>query len=85
MKVVLTACAYLSVLTTFGIILVLIFETLRFFGKVSIVEFLTSTEWSASFSGAQAHYGILPLVCGTLLPPSRSSPASRPSCTATSP
>jgi phosphate transport system permease protein len=66
-KVVLTACAYLSVLTTFGIILVLIFETLRFFGKVSIVEFLTSTEWSASFSGAQAHYGILPLVSGTLL------------------
>jgi phosphate transport system permease protein len=66
-KVVLTACAYLSVLTTFGIVLVLIFETLRFFGKVSIVEFLTSTEWSASFSGAQAHYGILPLVSGTLL------------------
>src|SRR5215210_3032862 len=66
-KAVLTACAYLSVLTTFGIVLVLIFETLRFFGKVSIFEFLTSTEWSASFSGAQAHYGILPLVSGTLL------------------
>ncbi len=67
MKVALTACAYLSVLTTFGIVLVLIFETLGFFRKVSIFEFLTSTEWSASFSGAQAHYGILPLVSGTLL------------------
>jgi phosphate transport system permease protein len=66
-KLVLAACAYLSVLTTFGIILVLIFETLRFFRKVSIVEFLTDTQWSASFSGAQAHYGIMPLVSGTLL------------------
>jgi phosphate transport system permease protein len=65
-KVVLSACAYLSVLTTFGIVLVLLFETLDFFKKVSIFEFLTGTEWSASFQG-QAQYGILPLVCGTLL------------------
>ncbi|HEX6709958.1 MAG TPA: phosphate ABC transporter permease subunit PstC [Rubrobacter sp.] len=65
-KVVLAACAYLSVLTTFGIVLVLLFETLDFFKKVSIFEFLTGTEWSASFQG-QAKYGILPLVSGTLL------------------
>jgi phosphate transport system permease protein len=64
-KVVLTACAYASVLTTFGIVLVLIFETIRFFREVSIVEFLTATEWSASF--ANGEFGIMVLVCGTLL------------------
>src|SRR5215210_7196378 len=45
-KVVLMACAYLSILTTFGIVLVLIFETISFFREVSIFEFLTTTEWS---------------------------------------
>ena len=65
-KVALAACAYLSVLTTFGIVAVLLFETLDFFKEVSLLKFLTGTEWSASFQG-QAEYGILPLVCGTLL------------------
>ena len=64
-KAVFTACAYASVLTTFGIVLVLIFETIRFFREVSIVEFLTATEWSASFAGGE--FGIMVLVCGTLL------------------
>jgi phosphate transport system permease protein len=64
-KVVLMACAYLSVLTTFGIVFVLIFETINFFQEVSIVEFLTSTRWAASF--ANPSFGIVVLVCGTLL------------------
>jgi len=66
-KGVLAACAYLSVLTTFGIVLVLLEETLQFFRKVSIVEFLTSTTWTAAFPGPSAQYGILPLVSGTVL------------------
>ncbi len=64
-KIVLAACAYVSVLTTFGIIFVLIFETIAFFREVSIVEFLTSTTWSAAFANPQ--FGIIVLISGTLL------------------
>src|SRR5215216_4295589 len=64
-KIVLAACAYVSVLTTFGIVFVLIFETIAFFREVSVVEFLTSTRWSPSFTDPQ--FGIIVLICGTLL------------------
>src|SRR3712207_7253697 len=64
-KVVLAACAYVSVLTTFGIVFVLLFETINFFRQVSIVEFFTSTTWSAAFANPQ--FGILVLASGTLL------------------
>ncbi len=64
-KIVLAACAYVSVLTTFGIVFVLIFETISFFREVSIVEFLTSTTWSAAF--ANPEFGIMVLASGTLL------------------
>ncbi len=64
-KAVLAACAYASVLTTFGIVFVLIFETINFFTEVSIVEFLTSTTWSAAF--ANPEFGIMVLAGGTLL------------------
>jgi phosphate transport system permease protein len=62
-KILLAACAYLSVFTTFGIIVVLFEETLRFFFEVSPVEFLTSTRWAPQ----QDAFGILPLVYGTLM------------------
>ena len=64
-KLVLAACAYVSVLTTFGIVFVLLFETINFFRQVSIVEFFTSTTWSAAFANPQ--FGILVLASGTLL------------------
>jgi phosphate transport system permease protein len=54
-----------SVLVTIGIIGVLIVETFGFFREVSVVEFLTGTEWTPLF--AQKHFGILPLVAGTVL------------------
>ena len=57
--------AALSVLTTAGIILVLAFETFEFLREVSIIEFLTGTEWTPLF--ANRHFGVLPLVAGTLL------------------
>ena len=62
-KVFLTACAYLSIFTTFGIVIVLFEETLRFFLEVSPVEFLTSTRWAPT----QGDFGVLPLVYGTLV------------------
>jgi phosphate transport system permease protein len=62
-RVFLTACAYLSIFTTFGIIVVLFEETVRFFLEVSPVEFLTSTQWAPP----QGDFGVLPLVYGTLV------------------
>jgi len=58
-------CAALSVLTTGGIIAVLAFETYEFLRDVPIVEFLTGTEWTPLF--ANQHFGVLPLVAGTML------------------
>src|SRR5690606_2353807 len=63
----LLVCALLSVITTFAILLTLLFETASFFEEVSIAEFVTGTEWTALFSGDQQKFGILPLVSGTLL------------------
>lgn len=62
-KLLLTACAYLSIFTTVGIVFVLFEETVRFFLDVSIVEFLTSTRWAPP----RGDFGILPLVYGTLM------------------
>lgn len=63
----LAACAAVSVLTTVGIVVVLLVESLQFFGEVSIVEFVTDTTWSPLADKAHQHFGILPLCCGTLL------------------
>ncbi len=57
--------ALVSVFTTFGIIAVLLQETILFFQKVSIVEFLTGTRWTPLF--ATKKFGVLPLVNGTVL------------------
>lgn len=59
------SCSLLSVLTTLGIILVLSFETFEFFKEVSILKFLTDTQWTPLF--INKHFGILPLLCGTFL------------------
>jgi phosphate transport system permease protein len=58
-------CAAVSVLTTAGIIIVLAIETVGFLREVSVVEFLTGTEWTPLF--ANARFGVLPLVAGTVL------------------
>jgi phosphate transport system permease protein len=62
---VLLACAAVSVATTAGIILVLLFETVGFFREVSFGQFFGDTQWTPLF--AQKHFGIWALVCGTLL------------------
>lgn len=58
-------CAAITVLTTVGIVVVLLFESISFFSEVSIVDFFTDTQWTPLF--ADKHFGILPLVTGTLL------------------
>ena len=57
--------ALFSIFITAGIIEVLLFETFEFFKEVSIIEFLTDTQWTPLF--AEKHFGILPLFAGTLL------------------
>ncbi len=54
-----------SILTTVGIVSVLLFEAIQFFQEVSPIEFLTGTRWTPLF--ASKHFGVLPLVTGTLL------------------
>jgi len=62
--IVLGTCAYISVLTTLGIVVVLCYESVQFFREVSLIEFFTGTEWAATFEPPK--FGVLPLVCGTL-------------------
>lgn len=57
--------AAISVLTTVGIVLTLVFETFTFFERVSIIEFFTADKWYP-FSATAASYGIMPLIVGTL-------------------
>ncbi len=58
-------CATVSVITTLGILFVLLKDSIGFFSKVSIWEFLTDTQWTPLFE--DAHFGILPLLSGTFL------------------
>ena len=58
-------CALASILTTIGIVLVLIFETFSFFEEVPILEFLTGTTWAPMYQ--PQHFGVLPLINGTLM------------------
>ena len=62
---VLLLFAGVSIVTTAGIVVILLLESLQFFGEVSIWEFLTSTKWSPKAN--PGHFGIWPLFCGTFL------------------
>ncbi len=64
-EALLFGAAAVSVLTTIGIMYVLISESIHFFSNVSIVDFLTDTQWTPLFD--DAHFGIMVLVSGTLV------------------
>ena len=65
--------AGVAILVTIGIILSLLSETLNFFEKVSIFEFLFGLNWSPQTAirsdqvAAQGSFGAIPLINGTLL------------------
>ncbi|KUO65272.1 MAG: phosphate ABC transporter permease [Lutibacter sp. BRH_c52] len=61
----LLSSALVTIAVTVGIILVLALEAFNFFKEVSIFDFFTDTEWTPLFT--KKHYGILPLLSGTLL------------------
>lgn len=62
-----------AIFTTVGIVLSLLFEALRFFGRVSLAEFLFGLNWSpqtalrADQVGSSGSFGAVPLFTGTLL------------------
>lgn len=58
-------CSLVTILTTVGIIGVLLVQTFGFFSEVSLIDFLTDTEWTPLFSNKR--FGILPLLSGTIL------------------
>lgn len=61
---ILMLAALSAVATTLSIVGILVHESLTFFKTVSILEFLTDNQWTPLFE--DAHYGIMPLVSGTL-------------------
>ena len=64
-EALLLSAAAVSVLTTVGIVYVLVSESIHFFQQVSIVDFLTDTQWTPLFD--DAHFGIMVLVSGTVV------------------
>lgn len=72
LRTVLLICAAIAILTTVGIVLALLGETLGFFAKVPVTSFLFGTKWSplaGLFEGTinPANVGAIPLFAGTLL------------------
>lgn len=65
-KWLLAGCAMFTLLTTLGIVFILFYESLEFFGEVPVQDFLFGNEWTALFP-AQASFGVLPLVRGTVM------------------
>lgn len=72
-KVLLAGSSAVAVLTTAGIVLALLFETIRFFQYVPFTDFLFGTHWSPQMAmredqvGSSGAFGALPLFAGTLL------------------
>ena len=68
----LMAASSVAILTTVGIVLSVLFESIDFFKRVSIIEFLTGTVWDPRFADAGAsgntegQFGLVPLMWGTL-------------------
>lgn len=64
-KAICALFALISIATTAGIVLTLIFETIEFFQEVSLFNFFTDTKWTPLFSSAQ--FGIFVLISATVL------------------
>jgi phosphate transport system permease protein len=58
-------CGLITILTTIGIIWVLVSESWGFFAEIPLSDFLFDTQWTPLFT--EKHYGILPLLSGTFL------------------
>ncbi len=72
-KAILVLFSSIAILTTLGIVLSVIFESLLFFEKVSMTEFIFGSAWSPQIAlrqdqvGASGAFGAVPLFTGTLM------------------
>ena len=64
-ETILFLMAFTSVAITFSIVVMLVKESLVFFEQVPLWDFLTDTQWTPLFD--DPHYGILPLIAGTVV------------------
>ena len=60
-------CAAITLLTTAAIFVTLLSDAVVFFRSISILEFLTGTNWSPNPAGGGQAFGIIPLLIGTLV------------------
>lgn len=73
LKWLLFGCSFLAVLTTLGIVLSVLFEAIRFFQAIPIMDFLFGLEWSPQMAiradqvAASGSFGFVPLFVGTML------------------
>jgi len=73
MTITLVASSVLAVIVTLGIVLSLLFESIRFFNQVSLTDFLFGTKWSPQTAlrpdqvGSTGAFGAVPLFVGTFL------------------
>lgn len=71
----LIACSSIAIFTTIGIVLSVLFESIRFFKLIPFQDFIFGLEWNPQFEGAEragsgggtATYGMLPMFVGTFL------------------
>ena len=72
-KVLLIICSSIAILTTLGIVLSLLFESIRFFQSVPVSDFMFGLEWSPQTAirsdqvGSSGAFGAVPLFAGTML------------------
>lgn len=72
-KIMLLSCACVAIFTTLGILLSVLFESMRFFKSIPVTDFLFGTEWSPQMAiradqvGSSGSFGAIPLFVGTLL------------------
>ncbi|MFT5219032.1 MAG: phosphate transport system permease protein [Planctomycetota bacterium] len=72
-KIFLVGSSAVAIVTTVGIVLSVLFEALRFFEAVSIIDFIFGTEWSPQTAiredqvGSSGSFGAVPLFVGTIL------------------
>ncbi|CAI8191700.1 MAG: Phosphate transport system permease protein PstC 1 [Alphaproteobacteria bacterium] len=72
-EIVMIVASAIAILTTIGIVLSLIFETLRFFDTVPVMEFLFGLSWSPQIAiredqvGGSGSFGAIPLFAGTMM------------------
>lgn len=71
-RIIMGLCAGFSVVVSFAVLFSMIFESVMFFSRYPIFDFLFGTHWSPQFEGIggeaqQGAFGVLPLLVGTLV------------------